>query len=136
MYRSNRGSGNGFILLEAMLASFLLGLAVFALCGINSRAMIESREIDMSEVAIQVLDKQMTLIEVMGIDDFIDAGVLEGVNEDFNTPFKWRVSLSEEDVGSLYLVEMTVFWLSGKNPRSVSASTMFNGESIQMIGGI
>ena len=131
MYR--QGKEKGFIMIEVMLASFLLGLAVLALCHISSRATLQTLDNYHSQIALEVLDKQLSMIESMGVDDFRLMGIVEGVNEDYETPYIWRVQLTDEGIGNLYRVVISVSWKGRHAIKSVSATTMFNVDSTSII---
>ncbi len=79
-----------------------------------------------------MLDKQLTLIDAVGIDAFIDLGESEGVIEELEPGYTWAVSTEYEGIDNLYLVTVTVRWMEGNRPRQISAQTRLNGVSTAM----
>ena len=77
-----------------------------------------------------MIDLQLTLIDHVGIDQFIEAGQMEGVNDQFEPGYQWVVTTEYAGTDNLYLVKITVTWLEGKRPYSVTAQTMLNGASL------
>lgn len=115
--------------MEALLAAMLLAIAVIALCGVSNHAMVQVVQNEDDEIAWMVLDKEMTRIAQVGIDDFIEAGVTEGVNSDFEKEYRWEVETSSGiEFDYLYTVAMTVTWKTDKRQKMVRASTYLNGQ--------
>ena len=82
------------------------------------------------EMAASVIDQQLTLIDQVGIDQFIEAGQMEGVNDQFERGYQWVVATEYAGTDNLYAVKITVTWLEGKRPYHVTAQTMLNGVSL------
>ncbi len=59
-------------------AAVLLSGAVVALCAISNKSLSGVKLNRENEVAWQLLDRQLTLIDYIGVDQFIEAGQLEG----------------------------------------------------------
>lgn len=117
----------GFNLVEAMVASVILSGAVLALGAISSNAV---RDVSLNrhyEVAASVIERQLSLIDYVGIDQFIEQGQTEGVYEDMEPVCHWQVETEYWGIDGLYLVTVTVTWLEGKRPRQLTAQTMLNG---------
>jgi hypothetical protein len=70
------------------------------------------------------------MIDYMGIDEFIEADQTEGVFDEYEGAYHWRVETEYQDIDSLYLVRITVSWVDGNRPYSISADTMFDGVSM------
>jgi prepilin-type N-terminal cleavage/methylation domain-containing protein len=117
----------GFNLVETMVASVILSGAVLALGAISSNAV---RDVSLNrryEVAASVIERQLSLIDCAGIDQFIELGQTEGVYEDMEPACHWQVETEYWGIDGLYLVTVTVTWLEGKRPRQLTAQTMLNG---------
>jgi prepilin-type N-terminal cleavage/methylation domain-containing protein len=123
---------SGFNLIETLVASVILSGAVLTLGAISSRGLTSTRLNRHHEVAASVLDKQLTLIDAMGIDTFIDLGVSEGVIEELEPGYTWAVSTEYEGIDNVYLVTVTVRWMEANRPHEVSAQTRLNGVSTVM----
>jgi hypothetical protein len=81
-------------------------------------------------MAALVADRQLRLIDYVGIDTFIEAGQMEGVFEQFEPGYYWRVTTESQDIDSLYLVTITVSWAEQNHPYSITVDTMLDGASV------
>lgn len=120
----------GFNLVETLAASMILSATVLTLGAISTNALTSTRLHRHYELAASVIDLQLTLIDQVGIDQFIEAGQMEGVNDQFEPGYQWVVSTEYTGTDNLYAVKITVTWLEGKRPHSVAAQTMLNGASV------
>jgi Zn-dependent alcohol dehydrogenase len=125
---SGRGTKHGgFNLVEALVATVILSGAVLTLGAIGTNALSGTRLHRHYEVAAALIDKQLTLIDYLGIDQFIEAGQMEGIVEELEPGYVWSVTTEYQGVDNLYLVGITVSWLEGSRPYRVSAQTMLDG---------
>jgi Zn-dependent alcohol dehydrogenase len=125
---SGRGTKHGgFNLVEALVATVILSSAVLTLGAIGTNALSGTRLHRHYEVAAALIDKQLTLIDYLGIDQFIEAGQMEGIVEELEPGYVWSVTTEYQGVDNLYLVGITVSWLEGSRPYRVSAQTMLDG---------
>jgi hypothetical protein len=76
-----------------------------------------------------LIDKQLSLIDYAGIDEFIEMGQLEGEFSDLEPGYHWQVSTTYQDIDSLYLVRITVTWMERNRPYSLTVDTMLDGIS-------
>ncbi len=120
----------GFTLVETVTSSAILCGAVLTLVAITSRSLTATRVNRQYETASSIIDKQLSLLDYVGIDDFIELGQAEGVVEDFEPGYHWAVSTEYQGIDSLYLVTITVTWSERNRPYSISVQTMLNGESL------
>ncbi len=120
----------GFSLVETLAASLILSGAVLTLGAIGTNALTSTRLHRHYEMAASVIDTQLTLIDQVGIDQFIEAGQMEGLYDQFDPAFQWAVTTEYTGTDNLYAVKITVTWLEGKRPYSVTAQTMLNGASL------
>jgi Tfp pilus assembly protein PilV len=118
---------SGFNLVEALVATMILSGAVLTFGAIGTNALSGTRLHRHYEVAASLIDKQLSLIDYMGIDQFIQAGQTDGIVEELEPGYQWRVTTAYQDVDNLYLVEITVSWLEGHRPYHVTAQTMLDG---------
>lgn len=117
----------GFNLIETLVASAILSGAVLTLGAISSNAL---RDVSLNrhvEVAASVIERQLSMIDYVGIDQFIDQGQAEGLYEDMEPGYHWQVKTEYQGTDGLYLVTITVTWDQGKRPRQLVAQTMLNG---------
>jgi prepilin-type N-terminal cleavage/methylation domain-containing protein len=120
----------GFSLIETLVASAILSGAVLTLGAISTMSVSSTRLNRQYEVAASLLDKQLNMIDYIGIDEFIDIGQLEGVFEGYEPTYHWEVVTEYQDIDSLYLVQITISWIDGNRPYSISAETMLDGVSV------
>ena len=119
----------GFSLIETLVASAILSGAVLTLGAISTMSVSSTRLNRRYEVAASLLDKQLNLIDYIGIDEFIDIGQMEGNFPDY-PDYHWEVVTEYQDIDSLYLLTITVSWIDGNRPYKISADTMLDGVSV------
>jgi len=120
----------GFTLIEAAVASTILCGAVLTVGAISTNSLKSTRLNRQYEVAASLIDKQLSLIDYIGIDEFIDIGQMEGSFEEIEPGYHWEVLTEYQDIDSLYLVTITVTWVDRKRPHSISVDTMLDGITI------
>ncbi|HUS72438.1 MAG TPA: hypothetical protein VMY06_05165 [Sedimentisphaerales bacterium] len=128
-------STKGFTLVETVTASAILCGAVLTLVAITTRSLTGTRLNRQYEIADSIIDKQLSLLDYIGIDEFIELGRADGVVEDFEPGYHWEVSTEYQGIDSLYLVTITVTWVERNRPYSVSVETMLNGMSTYVSTG-
>jgi hypothetical protein len=120
----------GFNLVETLAASMILSATVLTLGAISTNALTSTRLHRHYESAASVIDMQLTLIDQVGIDQFIEAGQMEGVNDQFEPGYQWVVTTEYTGTDNVYAVKIIVTWLEGKRPYSVTAQTLLDGASM------
>jgi len=120
----------GFTLIETIVASTILCGAVLTIGAICTRSLTGTRLNRRYETALTLIDRQLSLIDYVGIDEFIAIGQTEGNFDDYAPGYTWNVSIQYEDIDSLYLVTITVSWLEHNRPYKVTVETMFDGVSL------
>ena len=141
MKKITRKSEKAFSLVEVIVASIILSTAVVALCAVGNKSMIGVKSNREYEQAWELMDKQLTMISSVGIDQFLEADQLEGqVGEEgdsqsqsegqvdqANTHY-WTAQVQEGEADNLYEVTLTISWGPENRPRSISVTTRFNGQ--------
>jgi len=122
-----RNNNRGFTLVEALLATIILCAAVLALGGISTRSLSRSHLNSRYETAASLADKQLTIIDSMGIDTFIRRNVMGGVFDDVKPGYNWEASTQWEGTDNLYIVTITVSWNELNKWHSLTVETMING---------
>ncbi len=117
----------GFTLVEAILSSVILSGAVLALGAISTRSLVETKLNRQYEVATALAERQLTWIDYIGVEGFIEMGQTEGEFQGFEPTYHWQVGTEYQYVDNLYLVNMTVSWVDRNHNYSVLVSTMLNG---------
>ncbi len=117
----------GFNLVETLLATTILSGSVLALAAVSTNALTDTALSRHYEMAASVIDEQLSMIDYIGIDQFIKLDQTEGIKEDSDPQYHWQVSTEYQDIDNLYLVTVTVTWIERKRPYSLSAQTMLDG---------
>jgi len=118
---------SGFTLVEMIAASSILCAAVLTLGAIGTRSLSETKLNRHYELAAALADRQLTIIDYIGIENFIDLGQTEGVFEELEPSYHWQVFAEPLETDNLYLVNITVNWLERNRLHSISVDTMLNG---------
>lgn len=120
----------GFTLVESAVASTILCGAVLTVGAISTNSLRGVRLNRQYEIAASLIDKQLSLIDYVGIDEFIELGQVEGDFEDIEPGYHWEVATEYQDIDSLYLVTIIVSWVDHGRLYSISVDTMLNGVSV------
>ena len=121
-------ASGGFNLVEALVATMILSGAVLTLGAIGTNALSGTRLHRHYEMAAALVDKQLSLIDYMGIDASSSRrGRRRASWRSWSPPTSWSVTTEYQGVDSLYLVTIVVSWLEGIRPYSVTAQTMLDG---------
>jgi len=120
----------GFTLVEAAVASTILCGAVLTVGAISTSSLRGTRLNRQYETAVSLIDKQLSLIDYVGIDEFVELGQMEGDVTEVEPGYHWEVVTEYQDIDSLYLVTITVSWVEHNRPYSISVDTMLDGITI------
>ena len=118
---------HGFNLVETLVAGMILSGAVLTLGAISTNALTDVRLNRHYEVAAALIERQLTFIDYLGVDEFVEAGQMEGVFEEFEPGYQWQVSTEYQGTDNLYLVTITMSWLERTRPHNITIQTMLNG---------
>jgi Tfp pilus assembly protein PilV len=133
MKRTKRNN-YGFNMVETVVASVILSGSVLTVGAISTRALTATRVNRQYEIAASLIDKQLSLIDYAGIEEFIELGQLEGDLTEIEPGYHWQVVTEYQDIDSLYLVRITVTWIENNRPHSLTVDTMLNGVSMYVNG--
>ncbi|MGB2865855.1 MAG: hypothetical protein WBC05_21160 [Sedimentisphaerales bacterium] len=120
----------GFTLVEVVASSIILCGAVMIVGAIGTQALTGTHLNRRYEMAASLVDKQLSLIDYIGIDEIVEMGQLEGENDDSGYVYNWKIDTEYQEIDSLYLVTLTVSWIDRNRPYSISVDTMLNGETL------
>ena len=121
-------------MVETVVASVILSGSVLTVGAISTRALTATRVNRQYEIAASLIDKQLSLIDYAGIEEFIELGQLEGDLTEIEPGYHWQVVTEYQDIDSLYLVRITVTWIENNRPHSLTVDTMLNGVSMYVNG--
>ena len=116
----------GFTLLEALVASVILGGAVVGIGTVSTRCLRQAQLTREYEIAWQLLDRQLVAIDYMGLETFLEQGITNGDIEDFGPTFHWRANVTPQGIDDLHLVSVAIHWEDRAGGHRVSAATMLN----------
>ncbi len=124
----------GFTLVEVVASSIILCGAVMIVGAISTQALTGTHLNRRYEMAASLIDKQLSLIDYIGIDEIVEMGQSEGENEDSGYVYNWKIDTEYQEIDSLYLVTLTVSWTDRNRPYSISVDTMLDGETLSEEG--
>ena len=113
------------------MATIILAGGITAITGLSSRSLVRTRLNQQYDRAWQLLDRQLTLIDAMGIDQFLEQRTSQGSIEDGDLIFQWEVDATLQEIDQLYLITIRVKWLRGQQLHTITASTCLNGPDIE-----
>lgn len=120
---------HGFTLIEALVASVIMAAAVMTLCALSTRCLSRTKMNRQYELAWQLLDRQLTLIDHAGIDQFLQQGIMEGVFPETNPTYQWKVQVITPTIDNLYRVNIVVWWALQNRRYQITTATMLNGST-------
>jgi prepilin-type N-terminal cleavage/methylation domain-containing protein len=122
-------NNKGFSLIEMIVASIILSLAVVSICAVSTKSMTAVKSNREYEIAWDLLDRQLTIIDYAGIEEFINEGQMSGHfgDEESEGTHYWSAKCEEGEYDYLYNLELTVVWGPENAPSSISLSTVLNG---------
>jgi hypothetical protein len=130
MIMRSKTKTKGFTLVEVVASSIILCGAVMIVGAIGTQALTGTHLNRRYEMAVSLADKQLSLIDYIGIDSIVEMGQLEGEYEDAGFKYYWKINTEYQEIDSLYLVTLTVSWVDRSRPYSISVDTMLNGETL------
>ena len=133
--RVSRRKAKGFTLVEVIAASVILCGAVMLAGRVGTQAMTGTKLNRHYEMACSLVERQLTLLDYVGIDAFIESGETEGQSDDLGYTFNWQAETEYLELDSLYSVKINVSWLEGIRPYSITVETMFDGVAQMEEGG-
>lgn len=125
-----KANTKGFTLVEVIASSVILCGAVMIVGAIGTQALTETHLNRRYETAASLADKQLSLIDYIGIDSIVEMGQMDGEYEESGYTYKWSINTEYQNIDGLYLVTLTVSWVDRNRPYSISVDTMLNGETL------
>ena len=120
----------GFTLVEVIASSIILCGAVMIVGAIGTQALTGTHLNRRYEAAVSLADRQLNMIDYIGIDSIIETGQMDGEYEDSSYTYNWQIATEYQEIDSLYLVTLTVSWIDRNRPYSISVDTMLNGQTM------
>lgn len=123
-----KNNHKGFTLIETILACVILCASVLVLGAITTRSLSAVGLNRQHQAAAALAEKQLVLIDYIGISDFLRSGHLEGDTKQQQTEYHWAVSAKHTGIDNLYEVKVTIGWTQRNRNYNVSVYTKLNGE--------
>ena len=120
----------GFTLVEVVASSIILCGAVMIIGAIGTQALTGTHLNRRYETAVSLADKQLSLIDYIGIDSIAEIGQTEGDYDESGYEYHWKIETEYQGIDSLYLVTLTVSWIDRNRPYSIFVDTMLNGKTL------
>jgi hypothetical protein len=121
----NRQKNRAFSLIEVMVAAGMLATVTVTVCTLGAKSLASMQVCQEYEKAWDVLDRQMILLEQIGVANLASRSNLSGVIEDPQTQmqYKWQMKIEPLDVEELYALTLTVEWVSESKIRRIQCDT-------------
>jgi prepilin-type N-terminal cleavage/methylation domain-containing protein len=121
----NRQKNKGFSLIEVMVASGMLAIVTVTVCTLGAKSLASMQVCQEYEKAWDVLDRQMILLEQIGVVNLASRSSLSGVIADpqSEAQWKWQMKLTPLDVEELYALTLSVEWISEGKVRRIQCDT-------------
>jgi prepilin-type N-terminal cleavage/methylation domain-containing protein len=123
-------SRKGFSLVEMIAASIILSSGVVTICALNTGSFTAVRTNRDRELAWELLDRQLTIIDCMGLDEFLELRQFSGeinLEGQSSTVYQWAAQLEEGINDNLYTITIALSWGPETRKHSIMASTVLNG---------
>ena len=109
-------------LVETVVACMILSGTVVTVSAINNRSFQERVRNEKRSKAVTLLQRQLNMMEYMGLDAFLEGPQQGDFGEDY-PGFNWSVQSQVDTYDGLYQVDVTVFWAEGSRLRQLKATT-------------
>lgn len=120
----------GMSLVETLVAGMILSATVVTVSALSTRSMSGAIKNRSYEKAASLIDRQLTFIEAIGIDTFLEIGQSRGEFGDLAPDYTWEATTKALSAGYLYEVCLTVYWPEGGTIKKQSVTTRMNGQEV------
>lgn len=114
---------SGMALVDALVATVLLGLSLAVILSLVSRALTLQRQGEQMEVAAMLIDEQLNLVLARGPDNYQNRFGLAGKCDAPYQDYSYQLEFAGGTGGDAYLVTATVTWRDSGRVRSESVQT-------------
>lgn len=113
----------GFVLIDAVVASVVLGLALVAILALSAQALSSQASGEQLAAAARLADEQLNLVVAVGAEAFPSVFDTEGLCEAPFEAYSYEVRLGSAPVGEAAPASVTIRWLSGGRAREFTVET-------------
>ncbi len=114
----------GSILVDVIVGSVILGLALTAMIGLVGRAISEQNGGEQLQTAAMLIDEQLALVLARGPDNYASRYDTQGQCDAPFDQYRYQLDIQEQGGARPYFVRATVFWEAGGKTRSASVETL------------
>jgi len=125
----------GLSLVETLVSAVILSGTVVTVGALSSQSLLATQHNRAYEKAASLIDRQLSLIDAIGIDQFLERGITQGDFQDVAPGYRWQATSEYLQVDNLYKLTMTVMWVEGKTPKKMSVTTRLNGTGATLSQG-
>lgn len=120
-----RQKQKAFTLVETVAATLILSISVVVLSGIGVHSLKAAHAITTSEQAWDLVDRQLTMIDYIGITSYKLEGPTQGTFDNDGTEFFWQLEIEDTELDSVYDVAITVSWTEHLKAKQIESQTRF-----------
>lgn len=114
----------GIALVDIIIASVLLGVALATILGMTGRAISAQAEGEKFQAAAMLADEQLALVLARGPDNYGASFPTTGVCEEPFTDYRFNVEISGGEAGEAYAVAATILWTARGREQSIVVETL------------
>ncbi|MCA9309953.1 MAG: prepilin-type N-terminal cleavage/methylation domain-containing protein [Phycisphaerales bacterium] len=114
----------GFTLIEAIVGSVILALALVSILGLTGQALASQRRGEQLRDAAMLIDEQLNLVLAVGPEDFRRVFDAKGRCPEPFEDYSYEVKITSRGDGNPYQVIATVSWESGGRNQELSVETL------------
>jgi len=118
-----RTNHHGFVLIDAVVASIVLGLALVAVIGLSAEALTSQARGEQLATAARLADEQLNLVLAVGPEAFPSVFDTEGRCDAPFQDFTYSVRIDSAPIGEAAPVTVTIRWFAGARPRDLTVET-------------
>jgi hypothetical protein len=112
------------VLLDAIVASVLLSIALVTVIGLNSSALRAQRDGEFQQDAAMLADELLEQVVAVGPEGFRRAFGLRGACEPPFENYSYEMEIRSVGAGDPYEVGVTIFWEDLGQPRQLRVQTL------------
>lgn len=113
----------GMILVDALVATVLLGLSLAIVMSLVSRALTLQRQGERLEVAAMLIDEQLNLVLARGAENYSSRFGLAGKCDAPYQDYAYALAIEGAGTSDAFLVTATVSWRDGGREQKESVQT-------------
>ncbi len=117
-------SRRGVLLIDVIVATVLLGVALTVLIGLTAGASRAQASGERLQIASMLADEQLQLVLARGPDNYAGRYDIEGPCDAPFGDYRYELEISGGNSGTPHSVVATILWREGTRERSVTVETL------------